>query len=1797
MTAFGLSIDEWKAKQISAASKQEIARNILDHLTEVKKSAGVEWIYLLSDAEITNQVDLLPDTDISDLPLFGVPFAVKDNIDVQGIPTTAACPSFSYTPSDDAVVVSQLKKAGAIVLGKTNMDQFATGLVGTRSPYGVCSSVFSTEHVSGGSSSGSAVSVANGAVPFSLGTDTAGSGRVPAALNNLIGVKPTVGVWSAAGVVPACKSLDTVSIFAQGTRDAEIVFKVGVYYDELNAYSRPMPERPLVKFGKRPVVGVPTKAEFFGDKENEALFKRYIENLSESGYEIRKIDCTDLFRLAKLLYEGPWVAERRWAVDSHIKEHGTDDMDPTVLKIVMGGDKVTGLDCFDKEYQRKEIQKAAHALMNSVDAILMPTCPLNPRIKDVQAEPIAVNSQQGYYTNFVNLADFAALAIPNGWRPDGLPVGVTFLGPAFSDYALLDLASRVLPKERKIGGLDKVSSGEDQIDIKSLPAPRTLPLAVVGAHLTGMPLNWQLRKAKATLSSRTFTSPDYKLFALQTTPPKPGIKRVTEGGRKIAIEVWDIPYETFGEFVANIPAPLGIGQLELESGQWISGFSWDGSGENKEITEYGGWRNFIAKTAKPGRKPFNKVLVANRGEIAVRIMRTLHKLGIASVAVYSEPDKDAEHVRIANQAINLHGHTAAETYLSIRKILDAAAATGSEAIIPGYGFLSENSDFADLCDAEGFIFVGPSGEAMRQLGLKHSARNIAKNANVPLVPGTQLLETVEEALASVPAVGGYPIMLKSTAGGGGIGLQRVDSDEELKTAYVTVRHQGEVYFGDSGVFMESFVDNARHVEVQVFGDGRGNAVALGERDCSLQRRNQKVIEETPAPLIPKATLDHLHKSGADLAASMNYKCAGTIEFIYDGARDKFYFLEVNARLQVEHPITEMVTGLDLVEWMLLVAADRPPFDSNTKSIPTKGAAMEARLYAENPAKDFRPSPGQLTELSFPEWARVDGWAHKGTVISSEYDPTIAKIIVYGEDREDALSKLQKALAETVVGGVVSNLDYLSSIAGSKMFHEAKMFTKVLDSYEYHPHAFEIVAPGGGTTVQDWPGRTELWHIGVPPSGPMDSFSHRVANELVGNKEDVAALELTLSGPTILFHSDALVAVTGGDTTVLVDGESKPQWEAFEVKAGNKLVIGKITSGSRGYVAIRGGINTPKYLGSRSTFAQGSLGGHNGRALKVGDLVPVGDEVKTGSKPEVGNALQENLIPKFTNHWDVAVTVGPHGAPDFFAPEFVDEFFASDWKVHYNSNRFGVRLTGPKPKWARKDGGEGGLHPSNAHDYVYSLGAVNFTGNEPVILTCDGPSLGGFVCLVVIVEAELWKIGQVKPGDSIRFYPISTEQAGELRSAVDSRVAGHNVPLPITLPTPTQPVLFKQEQPCTVVYRQAGDRFILVEYGENQMDLSLRYRVHQLEEKVLGKVNGVIEMSPGVRSVHIEYEPRVISQKELLKVLTDIEKNELHSDPNWTVKSRIMHLPMVFEDSLTLSAVSRYAETIRSEAPWLPNNVDFITDVNALKDRREVRDMIYTASFMVMGLGDVYLGAPCAVPLDPRHRFLGSKYNPSRSWTPNGTVGLGGMYMCIYTMESPGGYQLIGRTVPIWDKLCLNDYTQGGEPWLLRPFDQVRYYPVSEQELEVLVSEVQKGTFHPRIEETVFSNAEYSEFLADNAESIEKHNAHISQQVGKFNEIISASDLEAVVTGPPPTDMSQFSDNAIMVYAEITGRFWKSLIEEGNVVKPGDPLVVVEAMKTEMTVSAPDNASGKVVKVVHKNGDMVEAGDLMVVIEP
>jgi allophanate hydrolase len=548
------------------------------------------WISLIPrEAALERARQLEADSSAASLPLCGLLFAIKDNIDLAGLPTTAGCPAYTYTPSTNATVVSRLIAAGAIPVGKTNLDQFATGLVGTRSPYGACSSVFDSRYISGGSSAGSAVAVASGLVAFSLGTDTAGSGRVPAAFNGLVGLKPTRGLLSMTGVVPACRSLDCVSIFTRTCCEALAVWNAACGFDPLDAYSRmAAPGQGAAPWLNGPFrFGVPAadQLEFFGDEEAAQLYAQAVKELEAIGGEKVEIDFTIFRDVANLLYSGPWVAERLAGIGPFMHAHAAE-MDPVVREIIGGASRLSAVETFSAMYRLQELARAAEAEWDRMDVLALPTTGTMYTHEAIAAEPIKLNTNLGYYTNFVNLLDLAAVAIPAGFRTSGLPFGISLIGPAFTDEALLTLADRFMrPHE----------SAE-------IPrAPGCIRLAVVGAHLTGQPLNGQLTSIGARLAAKSRTTREYRLYALSgSVPPKPGLMRDPGfPGPGIEVEVWNVPEDRFGGFVAAIPAPLGIGKVTLDSGESVACFICEPCALQgaREITQFGGWRAYRASTA------------------------------------------------------------------------------------------------------------------------------------------------------------------------------------------------------------------------------------------------------------------------------------------------------------------------------------------------------------------------------------------------------------------------------------------------------------------------------------------------------------------------------------------------------------------------------------------------------------------------------------------------------------------------------------------------------------------------------------------------------------------------------------------------------------------------------------------------------------------------------------------------------------------------------------------------------------------------------------------------------------------------------------------------------------------------------------------------------------------------------------------------------------------------------------------------------------------------------------------------
>ncbi|MGG2098576.1 allophanate hydrolase [Acinetobacter haemolyticus] len=589
----GWTISEWQI----AYSKNEIQLDTLKDLVASIDPQDNAWISIATVEQIEQQIQFLNELTkeaeslAKQFPLYGVPFAVKDNIDVAGFVTTAACKALTTVAAEDAETVRLLKQAGAIVVGKTNLDQFATGLVGTRSPYGAVANTFNSKYVSGGSSSGSASVVARGFVPFALGTDTAGSGRVPAAFNNIVGLKPTKGRFSNRGLLPACKSLDCISIFALTVVDADLVANVLEAYDPLDSYSRKHPKNVPAHFSSKLKFAIPEKLNFFGDEQAEKAFQQTIQLLESLNAEITKIDFSDFEQLAAQLYQGSWVAERTAAVEDLLKAN-SDAFDPTVLEIIKNGEKYSAVDAYNAEYLKQDLTRKIQQKLADFDALIVPTAPTIYTIEQLQQNPIEYNAHLGTYTNFTNLADLSALALPAGFRADHLPFGITLIATAWHDAALVHFGKAWQNYlALKLGALDKTLPLSSATPISQ----HHIRVAVVGAHLTGMPLNFQLTTRDAVHIETTTTSKNYALYALNgTVPPKPGLAR-QQDGQSIIVELWDVPTARFGEFVAEIPTPLGMGNVELEDGRWVKGFICEpyGIDDAENISHFGGWRAYI----------------------------------------------------------------------------------------------------------------------------------------------------------------------------------------------------------------------------------------------------------------------------------------------------------------------------------------------------------------------------------------------------------------------------------------------------------------------------------------------------------------------------------------------------------------------------------------------------------------------------------------------------------------------------------------------------------------------------------------------------------------------------------------------------------------------------------------------------------------------------------------------------------------------------------------------------------------------------------------------------------------------------------------------------------------------------------------------------------------------------------------------------------------------------------------------------------------------------------------------------
>ncbi|KAL2822297.1 allophanate hydrolase subunit 2-domain-containing protein [Aspergillus cavernicola] len=1143
---------------------------------------------------------------------------------------------------------------------------------------------------------------------------------------------------------------------------------------------------------------------------------------------------------------------------------------------------------------------------------------------------------------------------------------------------------------------------------------------------------------------------------------------------------------------------------------------------------------------------------------------------------------------------------------------------GVDAIIPSYGFLSENSDFARAVASAGLAFVGPSPESIEAFGLKHTARALATKAGVPIVPGSQGLVTSEDEAVTVAESLGFPVMLKATAGGGGMGLLTCNTDKEVRDSFQTVQSRGEALFKNAGLFIERYYPSSHHIEVQIFGNGQGKVISFGERECSIQRRHQKVIEECPSPFVtrnPRLRKD-LCNAAVRLAESINYGSAGTIEYLVDDETGAFFFLEMNTRLQVEHGITELCYGIDLVGLMLKQADAQLSGKEGLEtaflsSIPVdapNGAAIEARVYAEDPVKDFAPCPGTLQSVEWKEipGSRIDTWVYRGIKVSANYDPLLAKVMYHAPDRHQAIEGLKSILTGSQICGPPTNLEFLAEILANNDFKSGNTLTKFLNTFEYSLSVVDVVSGGAYTLIQDWPGRPTIGK-GFCHSGPMDSLAFRISNALVGNPVGLEGLEITLSGPELRFLGPALISLCGAPIDAKLDDVQIPMWSRVKVSAGQRLKIGKTTgNGCRAYLAVFGGfLNIAKWFNSKATAPMVGVGGYQGRQLTSGDYISIINHL-----PQVNGeqSLPKHLIPQYPSNWELMSMPGPYDE-GYLAPESIDMLYEVEWKVSHNAARGGIRLLGPKPTWARPDGGEGGAHPSNLIEYGYALGSLNWTGDDPVIFPQDAPDLGGFVSSHTVAKGDFWKLGQVKAGDSLKFRATSLKDALSARNDVERFVndvvqccqQGGNFSTIVSLSTSLPLAMTAGKRGSGVVhqipeegnqpfvsYRQAGDDYLLIDYGSGVFDLNHRYRVTALK-RLLHEATGEITFSTGLtsmvgcgNSLMLYYDGTQIPQQTLINYLCTIEA-QLGDLSCAKMPSRRFKLPLTFESKRQNDAVKRYMETQRPYAAYLPDNMDFVARNNAFT-RAEFENIYLSASFMVISVG-FFTALPLALPVDPRQRMNCPKMNPSRVFTPAGQVSWGGSCLAIYTVDSPGGYQMTGLTIPGVDILGSKRGYTPEKPWLLEDFDQITFYRVTEEEYERQLALFQSGRYEYEWEEVEFDMAEHNRLLTQTRDEVKTIRARQRKAQAEMDtlekEMLERWAKEKAEKGiPMDTVDALLKDPAICaIEAPLNANVWKVEVKEGENLKKDQIAVNLEAMKLEIAVRSESVVAGGVVEKI------------------
>ncbi|GAA5964336.1 hypothetical protein JCM8115_006075 [Rhodotorula mucilaginosa] len=1232
----------------------------------------------------------------------------------------------------------------------------------------------------------------------------------------------------------------------------------------------------------------------------------------------------------------------------------------------------------------------------------------------------------------------------------------------------------------------------------------------------------------------------------------------------------------------------------------------------------------------------HKLLIANRGEIALRIIRSAVDLGVPTLSIYTDADSSAPHVFRATESVLV------PSYIDQDHLIGMCKERNVTMVHPGYGFLSENEDFARKVQDAGIIWLGPTPEQIKSMGLKHEARARAVAADVPVLPGSELVSTVEAALEQADRVG-YPVILKATGGGGGMGMSICWSEDELKKAFKSTVDLSQTLFSNGGVFVEKYIPKARHIEVQVFGDGKGTVIHCGERECSVQRRQQKVLEEAPSPFILRNPElgERMCAAAVRLCELIQYRSAGTVEFLVDDSTAEFYFLELNSRIQVEHAVTEMVRpGLDLVGLMINLGLSHDddgtsPFElpDQDKVARPQGHAIEARIYAEIPHLEFKPAPGLLQEVKFPEadHIRLDTWVETGTNISAFYDPMIAKLITHGADRDEAQRRLNSALKESSLLGTHTNLAYLVDVVNCDEFVSGDVTTKFLDSYAYRPNCIEVVDGGISTSVQDGRPRLPSGGDGIPRSGPADELAAKVANLLVGNPVETELLEATVSGPSLKFWSSAVVAVTGATADIYLDDAKKPMWTRFVVPAGSTLEIGACESGgNRTYISVRGGFpEIPFFAGSKSTFSAAKFGGIQGREILAGDIIALDKTAAPTDADAADFTLASECLPSYPREWTLAALPGPQADADYLLPEDRDTLYSTTFTISPASNRLGLRFDGLKPlKYSREDGGAGGSHPSNCVEHGYSTGAVNMNGDTPVLLGVDGPDCGGLICVLAVVQADWWKMGQLAAGDTFRFIQPTDEAAAEqlnrqrqwlasVAAAVNSGSAAE--PFPLDVESEPQAVtdgvikVIPGDEALdapSLTFKLSGDGAILIEIGEQNLFFRTRL-IAELWERRLRSLakDGIYAYIPGVASLLIKYHPDAISQADVLDLLVSTSDGLARESLDQIVPSRRIHLPVIFNDSGSQAVIDRYMQsTGRKKAAYLPSNIEYMAKANGFASVSEIETTFCSADWYVASRS-FFAGLPMIAPFDMRCVFKSQKYNPTRTYTPAGTLGYAGVMSAIYPVDSPGGYQILGKTLTPWSPWGRYDGEGHERLFLLRNFDVVHWLPMSEEEFLKIEKDFTAGSYKPLVEEYKISAKEMIEFERSTRKEADANAAarkagfdELSRQEAVYvaeyqEELRKAKEAEAAATASGGGGKSgKMSGTPLKSPVQATVRAIG--VSVGDVLSnDGEPAIVVEAMKTSISLKLSRALLGKTVTgIAVEVGDVVKPGQALLFAE-